>query len=248
MEEDLEDIEEDQPLNMAIRSSNQCLKKLRSLMRNLHYVPQVLHAYVIPSCDAHQSEYIASCDKRRKFITGFTGSAGTAIVTQDDAALWTDGRYFLQAEKELDSNWRLMREAVKDSVTQSEWLCKVLPPNSSVGVDPMLMPFSSWKTLATSLEESGHVLVPVPENLIDLVWDDRPGPPQNPINPLPDKYTGQSWREKIANVRQEMGKKKCRALLLTALDDISYLFNLRGSDIDFNPVFFAYTVVTLDSI
>ena len=107
--------DDDQPLNMAIRSSGQCLKKLRGLMRNLNYVPEVLHAYVIPSCDAHQSEYIADCDKRRKFLTGFSGSAGTAIVTSDDAALWTDGRYFLQAEKELDSNWRLVKDAVPGS-------------------------------------------------------------------------------------------------------------------------------------
>ena len=132
--------------------------------------------------------------------------------------------------------------------SQSEWLCKVLPPNSRVGVDPFLMPFSSWKPLAAALEESGHVLIPVPENLVDLVWDDRPAPPQNQINPLSDRFTGQSWQEKIAAIRQEMGKKNTRALILTALDDIAYLFNLRGSDIAFNPVFFAYSVLTHDSI
>jgi Xaa-Pro aminopeptidase len=233
---------------MAIRSSGQCLKKLRSLMRNLNYVPEVLHAYVIPSCDAHQSEYIADCDKRRQFMTGFSGSSGTAIVTHDDAALWTDGRYFLQAEKQLDPNWRLVKDGVPGSPSQSEWLCKVLPPNSRVGVDPFLIPFSSWKPLATALEESGHTLIPVPENLVDMVWDDRPPPPQNPINPLSDKFTGQKWQDKIAVIRQEMVKKNCRALVLTALDDIAYLFNMRGSDIQFNPVFFAYTVITHDSI
>lgn len=233
---------------MAIRSSGQFLKRLRGLMRNLNYVPEVLNAYVVPSGDAHQSEYIASCDKRRQFISGFTGSAGTAIVTSDDAALWTDGRYFLQAEKELDSNWRLMRDGVTGTLTQSEWLCKVLPPNSRVGVDPFLLSFASWKPLSAALEESGHVLVPVPENLVDLVWDERPAPPQNPINPLEDRFTGRVWQQKVSDLRQEMEQKKVRALVLTALDDIAYLFNLRGSDIDFNPVFFAFTVLTHDSI
>lgn len=245
---DDEDEDEDQPLNMAIRSSGQSLKRLRALMRNLNYVPEVLHAYVIPSGDAHQSEYIASCDKRRQFISGFTGSAGTAIVTSDDAALWTDGRYFLQAGKELDSNWRLMKDGVPGTQTQSEWLCKVLPPNSRVGVDPFLLPFNSWKPLSAALEESGHVLVPVPENLVDQVWDDRPPPPQHAINPLEDRFTGRSWADKISDLRQEMDQKKARALVLTALDDIAYLYNLRGSDIAFNPVFFAYTVITNDSI
>ena len=243
-----EEDEEDQPLNMAIRSSGQFLKRLRSLMRNPNVVPEVLHAYVIPTCDAHQSEYIADCDKRRHFLTGFTGSAGTAVVTTDDAALWTDGRYFLQAEKQLDSNWRLMRDGVTGTPTQSEWLCKVLPPNSKVGVDPFLLPFSSWKPLATALEESGHTLVPVPENLVDQVWDERPAPPQAAINPLSDRYTGSSWHQKVASIRQDMSQKSARALVLTALDDIAYLFNLRGSDISFNPVFFAFAVLTHDSI
>lgn len=233
---------------MAIRSTGQYLKKLRSLMRNPSFVSESLQAYIIPSCDSHQSEYIASCDKRRAFVTGFTGSAGTAIVTPDEACLWTDGRYFLQAEKQLDSNWKLMKENVAGSITQSDWLVKVLPPNSRVGVDPLLMSFSAWKPLSTALEEAGHLLIPVAENLVDLVWDDRPSPPQNAILPLEVRYTGKSWQEKIRDVRAEMEKKKSRALVLTALDEIAYLFNLRGSDIDFNPVFFAFSVVTLDNI
>lgn len=242
------DESDDQPLNMAIRSTGQYLKKLRSLMRNPSFVAEALQAYIIPSCDSHQSEYIACCDKRRAFITGFTGSAGTAIVTPDEACLWTDGRYFLQAEKQLDSNWKLMKESVAGSITQSDWLVKVLPPNSRVGVDPLLMPYNTWKPLATTLEEAGHLLIPVTENLVDLIWDDRPAPPQNPIVSLDNRYTGRSWQQKIVDVRSEMDKKKCRALVLTALDEIAYLFNLRGSDIDFNPVFFAYSVITHDNI
>jgi len=250
---DLEDYysdesDDDQPLNMAIRSSGQYLKKLRSLMRNPSFVSETLQAYIIPSCDAHQSEYISCCDKRRAFLTGFTGSAVTAIVTPDEACLWTDGRYFLQEEKQLESNWKLMKEAVSGTLSQTDWLLKILPANSRVGVDPLLMPYSTWKPLSTALEEAGHLLIPVHENLVDLVWEERPLPPLKTILPLDIRYTGKSWQEKMVEVRAEMEKKKARALILTALDEIAYLFNLRGSDIDFNPVFFAFSVITLDNI
>lgn len=238
----------DQPLNMAIKSGGQFLKKLRSLMKNPTFVPEPLQAYIIPSCDSHQSEYIASCDERRAFISGFTGSYGTAIVTTDDATLWTDGRYYLQAERQLDSNWRLMKQSSPGTLTPSEWLVKILPPNSRVGVDPFLMAYSSWKNFSSPLEEAGHSLIPVPENLIDLVWEERPPPPQNAINPLSDKYTGRSWVEKVNDVRSKLNEKKAVALVITALDEVAYLLNLRGSDIDFNPVFFSYVVVTLESV
>lgn len=233
---------------MAIKSGGQFLKKLRSLMKNPAFVPEPLQAYIIPSGDSHQSEYIASCDKRREFISGFTGSSGTAIVTMDDAALWTDGRYYLQAESQLDSNWRLMKQSTPGTLSQSEWLVKVLPPNSRVGVDPFLMSYSSWQPLSSSLEEAGHALIPVPENLIDLVWEERPPPPLNLINPLSEKYTGRSWLDKITEVRSKLTEKKSVALVVTALDEVAYLLNLRGSDIDFNPVFFSYVVVTLESV
>lgn len=232
---------------MAIKSSGQFLKKLRSLMKNSAFVPKPISAYIIPSGDSHQSEYIADCDQRRKFISGFSGSSGDAIVTLDDATLWTDGRYLLQAEKELDSNWKLMK-ALPGNMTQSEWLIKVLPPNSRVGVDPFLMSYATWKPLATSLEDAGHELVPVPENLIDLVWEDRPPPPQNAINPLADKYTGRSASDKISDLRSTLESKNAFALVITALDEVAYLLNLRGSDIDYNPVFFSYCVVTLESV
>lgn len=234
---------------MAVKSSGQFLKRLRGLMKNANYVPEAVQAYIVPSGDAHQSEYIAPCDKRREFITGFTGSAGTAIITQDEATLWTDGRYWLQAERELDSCWTLKKDALPGGETQQGWLSKVLPPSSRIGVDPFLISYSGWKKLSDSLAANGgHVLVPCHENLIDLIWDDKPPIPCHPIVPLDIRFTGKSWQEKITEVRRTLSEKSCDALVLTALDEVAYLFNLRGSDIEFNPVFFAYSVITSRNI
>lgn len=217
-------------------------------MKNTSYVSEAIQAYIIPSCDAHQSEYIAACDNRRSFVSGFDGSSGTAVITHEDAALWTDGRYYLQAEKQLDSNWSLMKEGLPEVPTQSEWLSKTLPQGSRVGVDPFLMSYDIWKKLSKGLASSGHTLVPVDKNLVDLVWDEKPPPPSSPIVPLGVRYTGEPWQEKIESVRKEMSKKNAQALVITALDETAYLFNLRGSDIEFNPVFFAYTVLTQQNI
>lgn len=233
---------------MATKCTTFLLKSLRSVMKNSLYVSQNIEAYIVPSCDSHQSEYIASSDERRAFITGFTGSAGTAVITEKEAALWTDGRYFLQAQQQLDSNWQLMKDGLPDTPTQGSWLSKVLPVGSRVGVDPFLMSFDSWELLSSELEAVGHSLVAVHQNLVDIIWMDKPLPPMNLIVVLPLEYTGMTWQEKVAKVRADMIKKNASALILTALDEIAWLFNLRGSDIEYNPVFFAYAVVTLDSI
>ncbi|XP_035204460.1 xaa-Pro aminopeptidase 1-like, partial [Stegodyphus dumicola] len=194
------------------------------------------------------SEYIAACDERRAYVTGFTGSAGTAIVTENHAALWTDGRYFLQAEQQLDGNWILMKDGLTETPSESKWLCNVLPVASRVGVDPFLMPFYSWQTLSKQLKSEGHILIPVQQNLVDIIWNGRPEPPLKTIECLPIEYTGKTWQEKITIVREEMVSNKASVLVLTALDEIAYLFNLRGSDIEYNPVFFSYAVVTLTSV
>lgn len=220
------------------------LKKLRALMRNIKYVNEPLQAYIVPHKDAHQSEYLAACDERRAFISGFTGSAGTAIVTENAACMWTDGRYFLQASREIDENWTLMKEGVSTTPTQEKWLSKNLPLGSRVGVDPTLLPFSEWRTLQTELEANGHSLVPVAINLVDLIWDDRPQPPNAPVIPLPVKYTGKTCQQKVDEVRAQMEERSAILLIVTALDEVAWLLNLRGSDIDYNPVFFSYLTVT----
>ncbi|XP_062607855.1 xaa-Pro aminopeptidase 1-like [Saccostrea cucullata] len=233
---------------LAHNRTGPLLKKLRTLMSNRKYVPESIQAYIVPSGDSHQSEYIAPCDCRRAFISGFTGSAGTAVITTEKAALWTDGRYFLQAEKQLDENWTLMKDGQPSTPTQADWLAKELPVGGTVGVDPCLISAEAWKPLKKSLQSTGHSIIAVPYNLIDLVWEDQPPPPMNPLLTLSEKYTGMSWPEKIQKVREKMQAKKCGALVISALDEIAYLFNLRGSDIEYNPVFFAYAVVTLENI
>lgn len=218
-----------------------------------------LNAYIVPSCDAHQSEYIAECDSRRAFISKFNGSAGTAIITLEKAALWTDGRYHLQAGKQLDlSHWILMKDGLPDTPSQSEWLKDVLAAGSKVGVDPLLMSHKYWKLLSKELSSKNITLVAVKENLIDQVWTDRsvllptdtyrPPRPANKLISLDYDIVGEEWAKKVEELRKELTKKKTGSIILTALDDIAWLLNLRGSDIDFNPVFFAYCVVTLDEV
>ncbi|XP_073096553.1 xaa-Pro aminopeptidase 1 isoform X5 [Manis javanica] len=201
---------------MAPKVTSELLKQLRQAMRNVEYVTEPIQAYIIPSGDAHQSEYIAPCDCRRAFVSGFDGSAGTAIITEDHAAMWTDGRYFLQAAKQMDSNWTLMKMGLKDTPTQEDWLVSVLPEGSRVGVDPLIIPTDYWKKMAKVLRGAGHHLVPVKENLVDKIWTDRPERPCKPLLTLGLGYTG--------------------------------LFNLRGSDVEHNPVFFSYAVIGLETI
>ncbi|XP_071947124.1 xaa-Pro aminopeptidase 1-like isoform X2 [Antedon mediterranea] len=225
------------------------LQKLRAFMKNSKIVGEAIQAYIVPSCDAHQSEYIAACDNRREFISGFTGSAGTAVITSSEAALWTDGRYFLQARDQMDSNWTLMKQGIAETPSQEEWLLKVLPEGSRVGVDPFLFPADLFKQFSNSLESEGHSLIAVERNLIDLVWDDeQPAMPQDEVFIHELQYAGQSWQDKILQVRKKMETKNADYLVITALDEIAWLFNLRGSDIVYNPVFIAYAVVGLESI
>ncbi|OZJ03546.1 hypothetical protein BZG36_04169 [Bifiguratus adelaidae] len=174
-----------------------------------------LSAFFIPTEDAHQSEYIADCDKRREFISGFTGSAGSAVVSMTEAALFTDGRYFLQASQQLDQNWLLMKQA------EASGLKKTLPQGSS--------------------------LVPV-ENLVDQVWGSkRPARPTNPVTIQETKYAGKSHTEKLSDLRNSLQEKGVYGTVVSALDEIAWLFNLRGSDIECNPVFFSYALVTKDT-
>ncbi|KAK7063294.1 Xaa-Pro aminopeptidase 1 [Halocaridina rubra] len=229
---------------MAPKNTSNILTKLRVLMKNTAYVPQVIHAYIVPSGDAHQSEYIADCDQRRSFISGFTGSAGTAVITDTTAALWTDGRYYLQASQQMDENWILMKEGLPSTLTEAKWLSKTLDVGSVVGIDPYLVEAEWWRDLSRELQSAGHSVIPVDRNLIDILWENRPERPSNPIYPIEVKYTGLSVSEKLKQVRLKLNEENAIMIVFTALDEIAYLYNLRGSDIDYNPVFFSYAAVT----
>ncbi|XP_058832676.1 xaa-Pro aminopeptidase ApepP isoform X2 [Topomyia yanbarensis] len=231
-----------------MKPTGDVLAALRNLMSNLPNSLGSINAYIIPSDDAHQSEYLAKRDERRAFISGFDGSAGTAVVTEKEALLWTDGRYYQQAGKQLDSNWTLMRDGQPSTPTIDAWLAKMLQPGCKVGVDANLISTRAWNPLQTSLKSAGCSLLPISPNLVDLVWNDQPAAPQNPAIPLALEYTGQSVAKKLEIIREKMVDKRASVLVVSALDEIAWFLNLRGSDIDYNPVFFSYALITLDDL
>ncbi|TCD61176.1 hypothetical protein EIP91_008820 [Steccherinum ochraceum] len=228
---------------MAPVDTTQRLKALRKLMVD----PECnLSALVIPTDDQRKCmlfESTEGCDERRAYISGFTGSAGCAVVTLKDAFLFTDGRYHLQASQQLDQNWTLMKQ---DVPTWQEFLSKNLENKSRIGIDPTTFIASDADSLQTSLQPKDSVLVSLNTNLVDRVWPDRPSRPANEVFHLDQKYSGQSHQDKIAAVRQELKEKNFKAIVVSMLDEVAWILNLRGSDIDFNPVFFAYVIVTDD--
>ncbi|KAL5033125.1 hypothetical protein BDEG_21165 [Batrachochytrium dendrobatidis JEL423] len=229
-------------LSMTIVSTDTTsrLAKLREQLK-AHSVD----AFIVPSEDAHQSEYLAACDSRRAYISGFTGSAGVAVVTTDKAALWTDGRYFLQASQQLDSNWILQKSGLPGVPSRSEWIVQVLAKGSRVAIDPEVISVDAVKELQESMTAAGITLV-YTSNLVDTIWEDRPARPMNPIKVLGLEFTGKHFEKKIADLQQKLEKAKCWGIVISSLDEVAWLFNLRGSDIPYNPVFFSYALVTAD--
>ncbi|KAG0332715.1 hypothetical protein BG004_001129 [Podila humilis] len=218
------------------------LKKLRTLMQD-----NKITAFVVPSEDAHQSEYVAECDDRRAYISGFTGSAGLAVVSTDSAALFTDGRYFLQASQQLDSNWTLMKLGLPDVPTWQEYLVQNLPAGSRIGIDSLVSTATDAHKLEKELSKVGSTLVPVP-NLVDQIWDNRPQRPANTLMTLSIETTGKSHMEKIQQLRIDLNKRGVAGCVVSGLDEVAWLFNMRGSDVHCNPVFFAYAVITSDFV
>ncbi|KAJ4302935.1 hypothetical protein N0V90_001826 [Kalmusia sp. IMI 367209] len=216
------------------------LAELRKLMKE-----HQIDVYMVPSEDSHQSEYIAPCDARRAFISGFSGSAGYAVITHEKAALSTDGRYFNQAEKQLDSNWELLKQGIQDVPTIQEWTTEQVAGGKVVGVDPTVVTAADARKLADKIKKKGGDYKAVSENLVDLVWGkERPSRPSEKVIVHPLEYSGKSFDDKIADIRKELEKKKSLGFIASMLDEIAWLYNLRGSDIPYNPVFFSYAVVT----
>ncbi|NXW60741.1 XPP2 aminopeptidase, partial [Eurystomus gularis] len=207
------------------------------------------HAYIVPSTDAHMSEYIAERDSRLGWLTGFTGSAGTSVVTQDKAALWTDSRYWIQAERQLDCNWELQRTISIQSI--GLWILEEVPVGGNISVDPFLFSIDTWTSYSQVLHSYGRTLLPIETNLVDQVWgDQRPPPSSSERLWCQAAFTGSSWQEKVAGIRQQMQQhiRRPTAVLLSGLEETAWLFNLRGDDIPYNPVFYSYTLLTHTSI
>ncbi|CAH6779968.1 xaa-Pro aminopeptidase 2 [Phodopus roborovskii] len=208
-----------------------------------------LSAYIIPDTDAHMSEYIGKHDERRAWISGFTGSAGTAVVTMAKAAVWTDSRYWTQAERQMDCNWELHKEVSISSIVT--WILAEVPAGGHVGFDPFLFSVDSWEDYNLQLQDSNRQLVSITTNLVDLAWgSERPPVPSQPIYALPEEFTGSTWQEKVSTIRSYMKNHTMAptGLLLSALDETAWLFNLRSSDIPYNPFFYSYTLLTDSSI
>ncbi|KAI3448635.1 hypothetical protein Pfo_005300 [Paulownia fortunei] len=207
-----------------------------------------IDAYIIPSQDAHQSEFIAECYTRRAYISGFTGSAGTAVVTKDKAALWTDGRYFLQAEQQLTSSWILMRAGNLGVPTTSEWLNGVMAPGCRIGIDPFLFSSDAAEELKEAISQKNHELVYLYDvNLVDEIWkESRPKPPNRHVRVHDLKYAGVDVSSKLSSLRSELTNAGSSAIVISMLDEIAWLLNLRGSDVPHSPVMYAYLVVEID--
>ena len=217
------------------------LASLREVMRC-----EKLDAFVFPSTDPHHSEYTPDRWKGREWISGFNGSAGAAVVTMDDAALWTDSRYFLAAEQQLEgTSFQLMRLKIKGTPSIAQWLGEKLKDgNAQVGVDGMCNNVTSVKDLVRDLRRQGGITVRTNFDPLNEIWKDRPSIPENKIEVHPMKYAGETTLSKIGRVRTALRDKGADGMLVSALDDIAWVLNLRGSDVHCNPVFVAYLLLS----
>ena len=216
------------------------LAALRQKMEACH-----LSAFIVPSTDPHSGEYVPEHWETRKWITGFTGSAGTAVITLDDAGLWTDSRYFIQAEEQLeDTGIRLFKDRLPDTPSISGWLGSILKEGDKVGIDGWVNSHQEAQSLHNELSESGLELITMTEDIFNTIWEDRPSLPKTPVFILDETRTGASCTEKIGRIQEAIAKNGASAIILSALDEIAWTLNLRGSDVHCNPVFISYLLIS----
>ena len=221
----------------------QRIEKIRDLMKEKN-----IYAYIVPSSDYHQSEYVGDYFKSREFMSGFTGSAGTLIISMDEAGLWTDGRYFIQAENELkDSGIKLFKMGEEGVPTIEEYLLEKLPKNSTLGFDGRVMSVKEGQSLANKLAFKG-INIEYKYDLVNDIWEDRCSLPTEKAFLLGTEYSGESFSDKLSRIRAVMKEKKATTHILASLDDIAWLFNIRGRDVKSNPVVLSYAVISIDSV
>ncbi len=221
--------------------TNEKIKNLRRLMKE-----RGITAYIIPTYDPHQSEYLAEHFKTRAWISGFTGSQGTVVVTEDEAVLWADGRYWIQAENEIaGSEIKLYKVGIPSTPTYAEYLRDRLEDGHTIGFDGKIFPQSDFKRLKEHFKNKNIRFIE-DYDLVGELWTDRPAFPKTKVFVLDEKYAGKSAKEKIAQVREEMGKETIDFFLLGSLDDIAWLYNIRGRDIANNPVVISYALLSKD--
>ena len=210
-----------------------------------------LSAFIFPSTDAHQSEYVADHWRGREWISGFNGSAGTAVVTMKSAALWTDSRYFLAAEEQLeDTEYQLMRLKMEGTPTIAEWLGKELQDVQSpeVGLDGMVNSYNYVKDLSCSLRKLGGITLRTNLDPLEQIWENRPSLPANPVEIQPLEYAGETLASKVVRIRKSLRELHADGMLVSALDDIAWTLNLRGTDVHCNPVFVSYLLIESDKV
>ncbi len=220
-------------------------KRIENLRREM--AREGMDIYLVPTADFHESEYAGEHFAVRKFLSGFTGSAGTLVVTQTEAGLWTDGRYYLQAERQLaGSGITLYRMGEEGVPTTEEFILEKLPEGGTLGFDGRVINSRMGENLEERIAEK-QAKISYGKDLADALWPDRPGLPAEPAFFLEERYSGKSSREKLSDLRQAMAEEQADYFILTSLDDIAWLFNLRGHDIPCNPVVLAYAVIARES-
>ncbi len=219
------------------------LGQLRELMKE-----RGIDAYMIPTADFHESEYVGEHFKCRSFMTGFTGSAGTALVTEKDARLWVDGRYYVQAAEQLkDSTIVMMKMGQEGVPSLRDYLEECIPENGCLGFDGRVVNAAEGMELEEMLEEK-HAGISCGEDLVGMIWEERPALSAEPVWALAEQYAGKCASDKIAEVRTAMKRARATVHILTSLDDIAWLLNIRGGDVAYNPVVLSYAVITMEQI
>ena len=227
---------------------NPRLEKLREVMRREH-----LSAFIFPSTDAHQSEYVADHWQGRAWISGFNGSAGTAVVTMRSAALWTDSRYFIAAEEQLrGTEFQLMKLKVEGTPTISDWIASELSQNEDecreVGLDGMVNSYNDTMALISDLRKAGGITVRTNFDPLEQIWMNRPAIPENPVEIQSLNFAGETVDDKIQRIRKALREHHADGILVSALDDIAWTLNLRGTDVHCNPVFVSYLLISSDQV
>ena len=223
---------------------NQRLSDLREVMQREH-----LAAFIFPSADLHQSEYVDEHWKGREWISGFDGSAGTAVVTMNAAALWTDSRYFLAAEEQLKgTEFQLMRLKIEGTPTIAEWIGRECGAGAEVGIDGWCSSVSDVKDMIATLRKQGGITLRTNFDPLKLIWRDRPAIPENPVEIYPLQYAGEATHDKIARIRQALRETHADGMLMAALDDIAWTLNLRCTDVHCSPVFVSYLLISTTDV
>ncbi|MDY0093999.1 MAG: aminopeptidase P family protein [Candidatus Vecturithrix sp.] len=216
---------------------------LRKLMQQYK-----IEAWIAPSADPHQSEYVAECWKTRAWISGFTGSAGTVVITQNQAGLWTDSRYYLQADRELaGSGITLFKLGQPEVPSYSDWLAQGLPEHATIGFDGQVFSAAQAEQLQKAVSAK-QIRLNYQQDLIAQIWHNRPAVPAQPVLELSLEFAGESRSSKFSRMRERLSKAEADAHFITALDDIAWMFNIRGNDVEYNPVTIAYAYLAQDDV